>query len=181
LDYAEVSRCNCHEGGFKPRRRGDLDKQDVFAWKKRHGGRRVWAGCGLPETACKRLAIPFEWESTCDMDDWMVVRERRTAFARCSMLFGSSWRSSRSHLLETRTEGIDAFSSASARGLAWSAWWMMFGLTQDDRDVLVRVFVGDVVQGACGVDGGHARVCGPGDSVVSIDDHVLELALQHAH
>lgn len=58
---------------------------------------------------------------------------------------------------------------------------MVFGLTQDDRDVLVRVFVGDVVQGACGVDGGHARVCGPGDPVVSIDDHVLELALQHAH
>ena len=109
------------------------------------------------------------------------MRERRTAFARCSMLFGSSWRSERSHLLEIRTEGIDAFSSASRRVLALSSWWLELRLTQDDRDVLVRVLVGDVVQGACSVDSGHTRVCGPGDSVVSVDDHVFELALQHAH
>lgn len=54
-------------------------------------------------------------------------------------------------------------------------------LTQHDWNVLKRVFVGDVVQSACSVDCGHARVGGPGDPVVLVDDHVLELALQHAH
>lgn len=105
------------------------------------------------------------------------------ALARCSMLFGSSWRSPRSHLLETRSEGIEAFSRASRQGSVWSSWWLAvsrLGLTQHDWNVLKRVLVGNVVQGACGVDCGYARVCGPGDFVVAVDDHVFELALQHA-
>jgi hypothetical protein len=84
-------------------------------------------------------------------------------------------------LFETRREGTEAFSSASGRGSVLSSWWIELGLTQDDRDVLVGIFVGDVVQGACSVDCEDARVCGPGDSVVLVDDHVFALVLQHAH
>lgn len=54
-------------------------------------------------------------------------------------------------------------------------------LTQDDGDLFKRVFVGNVVQGACGVDPGHAAVQRPADSVCPVDDDVVELALEHAH
>lgn len=108
--------------------------------------------------------------------------ERRMAFARCSMLFGSSWRwvLSMSHLFETRTEGTDDFSRASRRQLAIlseSGWRVDGSLTQDDRDVFKGVLVGDVVQGACGVNTGHTGVQGPGDSVFLVDVDVFESAL----
>lgn len=57
----------------------------------------------------------------------------------------------------------------------------LFERVQHDGHLFERVLVGDVVQGACGVNAGHAVVQGPADSVFLVDVDVLELQLQHTN